>query len=104
MNNSKAANLDICFNIYLPFPILASLLLSAAEAVDSIKFWKLRQHSTSLRSNVLVLVVIRELLQNRSHAAVGSHWLQQMQSFSSNPRIGILHQGFEQCIPHPGVA
>jgi hypothetical protein len=63
---------------------------SHIPASISIKFWKLRQHNSSLRPNVLVLVALRELLQNQTYAAVGSYRFEKMQGFGAGSRIGIL--------------
>src|SRR5580658_383902 len=108
INNTTATNLESCFNIHLPvlFTFSADSRRPRPHFVTSslIKFRKLRQHNTSLRPNVLVLIALCELLQNRTHATIGPHRVEQSQSVGSHAGIGILNQGVEHHIAHTTIA
>src|SRR5271166_2003665 len=67
-------------------------------SIISINFRQLRQHGTSLRLDVLALILGRQGHQHSTHTAIGLHRLNQAEGLGAYARVRIAHQSFQHRI------
>src|SRR5271167_3351422 len=82
VSSRTATSLEIFFNFFPSFSCIHRRT-GASEAARphtylSIELRELGQYDSRLRLDVLVLIVLRQFLQDRTHAAVGADRFQQM--------------------------